>query len=120
MNLLVVEDNENVRRLIRRLVADLAEEIYECGDGAGALEAYSRCHPDWVLMDIMMEKVDGLAATREIRAAFPAARIIIVTNHDGDGLRDAARAAGACKYVLKENLIEVRRVLGDQRLIAKT
>ena len=111
MNLLIVEDNENVRRLIRRLVADQAEEIYECGDGAEALEAYRRCRPDWVLMDIMMKEVDGLAATREIRAAFPGARIVIVTNHDDQGLRDAARAAGACEYVLKEKLFTIGQLL---------
>jgi DNA-binding NarL/FixJ family response regulator len=58
-----------------------------------------------------MKEVDGITATREITAADPHARIVIVTNHDDPGLRDAAERAGACGYVLKENLLEVRRLL---------
>ncbi|MCI0487594.1 MAG: response regulator, partial [Blastocatellia bacterium] len=67
--------------------------------------------PDWVLMDIMMERVDGITATREIRRAFPDARIVIVTNFDDAKFRDAAREAGAGYYVPKENLMAVRAVL---------
>ena len=51
------------------------------------------------------------AATRMITEVDPAARIIIVTNYDGADLREAARLAGACGYVLKEDLFEVRRLL---------
>ena len=67
--------------------------------------------PDFVLMDFAMAEVDGIKATRAITEADPAARIIIVTNYDGADLREAARLAGACGYVLKEDLFEVRRLL---------
>jgi DNA-binding NarL/FixJ family response regulator len=58
-------------------------------------------------MDIAMPRMDGLAATRELKARFPAARIVILTQYDEALLRAAAQAAGACGYLLKENLSEV-------------
>jgi DNA-binding NarL/FixJ family response regulator len=110
MRLLIVEDNANVRRLIRSIVKGIAE-IAECDDGAQALAAYRQSRPDWVLMDIKMAAVNGIQAAREIKAAFPEARIVMVTNYDDAELREAARNAGASRYLLKENLLEIRRLL---------
>lgn len=112
LKLLVVEDNRAMRSLIRSIIADLGEGVSECGDGAEALSAYAERRPDWVLMDIRMKELDGISATRQIRAAFPDARIVIVTDYDDPKLREAARSAGARGYVLKENLLDVRRILG--------
>lgn len=111
MCLLVVEDSSEMRRVIRRMLADVAKEIVECADGSQALAAYSQAQPDWVLMDIEMAGLDGISATRQITTAYPEARILIVTGHGDEPLREAARAAGACGYVLKENLIELKRLL---------
>lgn len=112
MNLLIVEDNEEVRQLIRELLSDLADTIHECSDGAEALTVYARYHPDWVLMDIEMKEVDGLTATRQIKAAFPDARIVIVTQYNDPKLREAVREAGACEYVLKDDLVSLYGLLG--------
>ncbi|MGH9838430.1 MAG: response regulator [Blastocatellia bacterium] len=89
----------------------MTEAFTECSDGVQALDAYRQHHPDWVLMDIKMKEMDGLAATRQIKAAFPQARIVIVTGYDDARLREAARSAGACAYVHKENLLELRQIL---------
>jgi DNA-binding NarL/FixJ family response regulator len=62
-------------------------------------------------MDISMVTMDGMTATRRILQMFPAARIVIVTQYDDARLRSAARQAGACGYVLKNNLLDVRRFL---------
>ncbi len=115
MRLLIVEDNAQMREMIKFFLTDLAEEIAECDDGAEALAAYRDFTPDYVLMDIEMKTVDGIAATRQITAADPAAQIIIVTNYNHDELRAVGQAAGACGYVLKENLIELRRWLQKPR-----
>src|SRR5207248_8510837 len=80
MKLLLVEDNDRMREIIKNLVQDLAAAIYECRDGSEALSAYAEHRPDWVLMDIKMEKLDGLSATRQIKAAYPDAKIMMVTN----------------------------------------
>jgi CheY-like chemotaxis protein len=116
MNLLIVEDNGEMRRLIKSLVEDLAEGICECSDGAQALAAFNAQQPDWVLMDLKMCEMDGLAATRLIMSANPAAKIIIVTDYDDAQLREAARVAGAYGYVVKENLPDVRRLLQSQHI----
>ena len=97
--------------MIRGVVEDLAEEIDECADGAEALAAYNRFHPDWVLMDIAMPEVDGLKATEQIVAASPRAKVMIVTDYDGGDLREAARLAGAREYVVKEDLLAIHRIL---------
>jgi two-component system response regulator DegU len=111
INLLIVDDSERMRRMIKRLIKNVLAEVWECSDGSQALEAYTTHHPDWVLMDIEMKDMDGITATREIRAIFPEARIVIVSNYDSDELRAAASEAGACGYIVKENLIDLRHLL---------
>lgn len=112
MNVLIVEDNEAMRRAMRDLLCDSVDCFFECHDGCQALALYTEHRPDWVLMDIEMCEMDGISATRQIIAAFPDARIAIVTNYDDDDLRQAARLAGAREYFVKENLFALRRFLG--------
>ncbi len=111
MTVLIVDDNAGVRRLLRRVAAEVATGIWECSDGADALAAYSAHQPSVVLMDVRMPQMDGLAATRQIRLADPSARIVIVTDYDDDALRQAAREAGACAYVLKVNLLDLSALI---------
>ena len=111
MKILIIDDNEQMRRMMKTLVRDLVDCVFECDDGARALSAYTEHHPDWVLMDIDLPTVDGISATRQIVAAHPEARIMIVTNYDDARLRERACSAGACEYVVKENLMEMRRIL---------
>ena len=111
--ILIVDDNRQVRAMIRSIIEDLDENIRECEDGVDALDAFHTHHPDWVLMDIAMPRMNGLEATREIIAAFPDAKIAIVTQHDDVETRRAARKAGACAYFVKENLTDLRRVFTD-------
>lgn len=99
--------------MIRRVVANLADEVRECADDIEALALYAELQPDWVLMDIELAQGNGITATRGIKANFPTARILIVTNYNDAMLRAAAVQAGACGYVLKENLLEVRRLLQE-------
>src|ERR1041385_1382376 len=114
MMLLIVDDNAAMRRLIRRLTSALAERIEECADGAEVLTAYEQYHfgaADWVLMDVEMARMDGLTATRELHAAHPEARIIIVTKYNDEATRAAAFKNGACGFVSKENLLELRALV---------
>ena len=113
MKFLIIEDNDNMRRMIGNLVSEFACETYECRDGREAFAAYSEHLPDWVLMDIRMSGLDGISATRQIKVAFPAANIIIVTDYNDEELRRSAREAGACEYVVKEDLLDLRRILRE-------
>ena len=74
-------------------------------------DGYAASRPDLVIMDIGMKDLDGIAACRQIRAMDPAARIVLVSDYDDAAMRESARHAGACGYVLKDNLLEVRGLL---------
>jgi DNA-binding NarL/FixJ family response regulator len=101
-----------MRRMMGKVVSDMVSEIEECSDGAQALAAYSRFLPDWVLMDIEMDQMDGIAATREIINVFPNAKVLIVSKYGDEQLVQEAYNAGACGHVIKENLLAIREVLG--------
>jgi two-component system chemotaxis response regulator CheY len=114
MKVLIVDDNVEMRRLLRTLVARLVEAVYECEDGAEVVEAYAARQltaDDWVLMDIEMPRVNGLEATRQLKNIWPDARVCIVTGDDRPQLRKAAQTAGASDFIAKENLCAVRRLL---------
>lgn len=110
MKVLIVDDNCDARRMIRKFLLHTADEIRECSDGAEALSAYREFLPNWVLMDWEMP-MNGLEATKDIIADFPAARILIVTNYAEKDLRQAAVEAGALGVVLKDDLIELNSIL---------
>ena len=114
MTVLIVEDDGAMRELIKRVIGDLADRFWECGDGREALELYEKHRPAWVLMDIRMEPVDGLTATQQITTTWPAARVLVVTSYTDEDWREAAQRAGACGYVSKENLLEIRKWLVTQ------
>ena len=115
MTVLIVDDSPQFRALIRAVLTDLVDEVHECADGDEAVAAYSARRPDWVLMDLQMTRMGGLEATRRLVANDPTARVLIVTDYDDAHWRAAATEAGACGYVLKENLLEVRRLLKNSR-----
>lgn len=116
MKLLIADDNEDTRRLIRHLMRGVAREVFEARDGKEAVALFSEHRPDWVLMDLEMVGMDGISAVKSIRAADPEARVIIVTMHDDDRLRTAARMAGATGYLLKENLIDLPSMIPQPSL----
>jgi DNA-binding NarL/FixJ family response regulator len=124
IRIVVADDHYVVRMGLVALVEtepDL-QVIGEAADGAQAVELYRRLEPDLVLMDLRMPVKDGIAATREIRGQFPAARILILTTYDGDDDIHKALSAGANGYLLKnatrESLIPaLRAVAAGQRWI---
>ena len=118
MKILIVEDSPPMLRMIRRVIADCAAEIFDCDDGAAAILLYAARRPDWVLMDIELKQMNSITATGRIRRDYPDARIVIVTNYDDDDLRRAATTAGANGYILKDNLLALRPLLGEQRASA--
>jgi CheY-like chemotaxis protein len=112
MTFLIVDDNSEMRRLIKRAVTRKSDVVFECGDGIDALASFAMCKPDWVLMDVKMPKLDGIAATRQIMEAFPRAQIVIVSQYDDFEMREGARGAGAVDYVLKDDLLAICGIIG--------
>ncbi len=64
MTVLIVEDNSGVRTLLRRTLQGTASRVWECSDGADALQSYTDYRPDVVLMDIRMPRMDGLVGNQ--------------------------------------------------------
>ena len=104
MKLLIADDNPAMRTLLRRVCAHITTDTRDCENGAEAIRAFAEFQPDWLLMDLSMPGVDGLEATREIVARHPGARIVVVTNYRGAEYEQVAREAGACAFVMKDNL----------------
>jgi len=129
--LIIADDSALVRDGMRAMLArdpDL-EVVAEAANGEEALRACRSSRPDLILMDVRMPKMDGLQATRAIKAEYPRTAVLVVTTHESpEYLLDAIRA-GAAGYVLKEStrrelLGAVRGVLGgesplDQELSAR-
>lgn len=114
MKVLIVDDNQEIRQLVRACLPKSVEKIVECEDGETAFESYIEHQPDWVLMDWEMPKVDGISATRRIIAEFPKAHICMVTAFDDDDLKSESFKAGAEEFVLKDNLNELKKILSRE------
>ncbi len=111
MKVMIVDDNAEMRQLIRTILAESANEFVECADGREAVAVYEAERPDWTVMDIAMGVMDGLTATRLLTAKYPEAHVIMVTQHHNPALRERAREAGAANFVPKEDLIELRSAI---------
>jgi two-component system, NarL family, response regulator NreC len=93
------------------MLANEFESILEITDGEETLEAYTNYRPDWVIMDIKMNRMDGITATGLLKKNFPDAKVIVLTNLPYPELRNAAREAGADWYVMKESLLELHNII---------
>jgi DNA-binding NarL/FixJ family response regulator len=105
IRVLVADDQAMVRSGFRMLLGNEPdiEVVAEAGNGVEAVQKAARFEPTVVLMDIRMPDLDGLEATRQIIAADPAARILILTTFDLDEYVYEALRAGASGFVLKDD-----------------
>jgi len=97
--------------MIRKLIEDIDTQILECSDGTEAIEAYEANLPDFVLMDINMQPIDGLTAAKEILKRHPEAKIIIVSQHQDERTRETALAVGVASFVGKDDLTPLRALI---------
>src|SRR3712207_5226266 len=100
---LVVEDFEDNRFMMRRLLEMSGYRVVEAVNGNQAVERAASEHPDIILMDLSLPQLDGLAATRRIRAQENSRRvpIVAVSAHDSADFHAEALAAGCNEYVTK-------------------
>ena len=118
--ILVVEDTDDNRKIIRDLLSSVGYELIEAVDGAEGVALAQSERPDLILMDIQLPVLDGYEATRRIRAIpeLAAVPIIAVTSYALSGDEAKTRAAGCDGYVAKpfsprQLLAKIREFLPD-------
>jgi two-component system, cell cycle response regulator DivK len=101
--ILVVEDQEDNRQILRDLLGSAGYEMTEANDGEAGVAAAKAQRPDLILMDIQLPLLDGYEATRRIKAdpELKTIPIIVVTSYALSGDESKARAAGCDAYVTK-------------------
>jgi two-component system cell cycle response regulator DivK len=119
--ILVVEDQEDLRGVLRDLLTNSGFMVVEAADGAAGIAKAKSDRPDVILMDIQMPVIDGYEATRQIKADPSLARIpvVAISSFAMKGDEEKARAAGCDHYVTKpyspiELLSIIRGYLGDK------
>jgi NarL family two-component system response regulator LiaR len=124
IKVLIVDDHQVVRQGLRtflELQPDIAV-LGEAGDGQAAVEMVSQLQPDVVLMDLVMPRLDGISATRQIKALGISVKVIALTSFTEDDKVFPAIQAGASSYLLKDvspdELVEAIRAAhrGEARL----
>jgi two-component system cell cycle response regulator DivK len=101
--ILVAEDHEDNRQILRDLLASADFDMIEARDGEQAVATAQASLPDLILMDIQLPVIDGYEATRRIKAqpALKAIPVIMVTSYALSGDEEKARQAGCDDYVAK-------------------
>jgi two-component system cell cycle response regulator DivK len=117
--ILVVEDTEDNRQILRDLLGMAGYEMVEAHDGAQGVAMAAEHKPDLILMDIQMPVLDGYEATRRIKAdpALASIPIVAVTSYALSGDEAKTRAAGCNDYIAKpysprQMLAKVREIIG--------
>lgn len=117
--ILVVEDTEDNRQILRDLLSMAGYEMVEAYDGAEGVQKAAEHKPDLILMDIQMPVMDGYEATRRIKANpdLKSIPIVAVTSYALSGDEQKTRAAGCDAYIAKpysprQMLAKVREILG--------
>jgi two-component system, NarL family, response regulator DegU len=107
IRLLLADDHTMVRQSMRRSMEDAGFDIVgEAGDGAEAVRLAGILQPDVILMDVSMPVLDGVEATRQIRATDAGPQVVMLTMHaDADVVRRALKA-GAVGYLTKDSSID--------------
>jgi DNA-binding NarL/FixJ family response regulator len=124
MRILLAEDHKVVREGTRRLLESQPdfEVVGEASDGIEAVELAKKLKPEIIIMDVSMPRLNGIEATRQIKAIYPNIAILPLTGYDDDEYVFALLEAGAAGYLLKdssgEELIEaIRQVMTGEPVL---
>jgi DNA-binding NarL/FixJ family response regulator len=125
VRVLLVDDDDLMRAGLKAVLSSdqRVEVVGEAGSGRAAVERVRALQPDLVLMDVRMPDLDGIAATREVLAASPEVKVVILTTFEQDDYIFGALHAGASGFLLKrtgpeELLAAIQTVAGGDSLLS--
>ena len=106
IHVLLVDDHALVRKSLKEIIAKHLhiQVVAEANDGLAAVDATRKWHPDVVIMDINMPRMDGLEATKRIKEMFPHTAVIGLSMQRAVDVEELAREAGMCAYLTKESV----------------
>lgn len=105
MKVIIVDDDYLVVQSLKTIVTANGIEVLAVGhDGIEAVKLYNEHKPDLILMDIRMEKMNGIEATKEILEIDPSAKILLITTFQDDEYISQALSLGCKGYILKQNI----------------
>ena len=123
--ILIVEDHTILREGLKSLLSSHPdfEIVGEAGDGLEAIRAVDRVHPNLILMDLSLPRMDGIAAIREIKKKWPKIHVLALTVHKTEEYIMATLGSGADGYILKDTthaeLLEaIRIILSGKRVLS--
>jgi DNA-binding NtrC family response regulator len=102
--IILMDDQEPIRRFVRRALEADGHEVFDAGDGEAGMQLLARHSADVVITDIFMPGQDGILTLRKIRKDYPAVKVIVISGGDSTGLLDLRRDAellGAVKSLEK-------------------
>jgi len=119
VRVMLVDDDELMRKGLSAVLSsdDRVEVVEEASDGRQAIQRARHARPDVVLMDVRMPELDGIAATRELLAERPDARVLILTTFETDDYIVGALRAGASGFLLKD--VEPDELRSAVRVVAQ-
>ena len=125
-NILIADDEPSIRNMILKLLKDEDYRLFEASDGKEAVEVVQNRSIDLAILDMVMPKMDGLEALKQIKAFDNTIEVLVITGHaELDSLREIIFDCGAFDYLLKpfdvvELKVTVRRALRDRALVKQS
>ena len=118
LTILVVDDHEDTRELLRYVFERQSYKVSEAADGAEAVAMAATIRPDVIVMDTTLRSMDGLEATRRIRRMNNIGNVPIVflSGHAQPQARDLAMASGANEYLVKPVSVEELEIVVDRQI----
>lgn len=114
--ILIADDHEGMRRVIRQVCQGLTGMFIESGSGAETIAAFIEHSPDWVIIDLSAPVKEGFDSARAILETSPSTRIILISQLTEPDLRNQALQAGAVEFVGKDELSRLVDVIGKTPL----
>lgn len=111
MRLMIVDDNQGTREMMRQFLDLPGVTFCECTNGDEALERVRDFKPHWVTIDVNMPGLNGFKSAKALRKEHPPAQIMMVSAENDPLYPQLSRAAGAVGFISKQNILALRLIL---------